>query len=140
MSLEQPNKEQTVLLQAMILYNDAKITDVIDGGGYTQGSDDVIIKVNRMAWGLFESTLLKAYKSSELLKSYFPEHQTNFKECSKCNGVGQIPFNEEEREKWRSDWNMGLEEDDEMYVKAGELLAKFCSPCQGTGTVLKPQG
>jgi hypothetical protein len=37
------------------------------------------------------------------------------------------------------DWNGDMKEDDYFYCQPGTKFTNFCSPCQGTGIVLKPQ-
>lgn len=135
-----PNKDETALIQARHMYNEAVVEKIIDGGGYTQGSDDLIIRVNRMSWGLFESTILKAYKENQYLRDHNPELVENDEKCVECKGVGGFPYSGEENEKQIAEWNDGMDENDNFYVKAGSVISKFCSPCQGTGIVLKPSG
>lgn len=142
MTLRRPNKDEAALLQARHLYNDAKIEKVIDGGGFTIGKDDVVIKVNRMAWGLFEATILKAFKQNEYLRQWSPDLVSEDKPCEKCNGVGGFPLTPgtKEYDDAYNDFYMfdgKLEEG--APPKEGWECSIFCSPCQGTGFVLKSQ-
>lgn len=134
------NKTDSAILQARHFYNDAKITKVINGGGFTVGSDTLIIEVNRMAWGLFEATILKAMKERQDLRERNPDLVEDDVECPECKGVGKFPYVGEEYDKALADWNEGKEPTDQFYCKPGSEIAKFCSPCQGSGIVLKEQG
>lgn len=134
------NRTDAAILQAKHFYDNAKITKVISGGGWTVGSDTLVIEANRMAWGLFESTILKAMRDREDLRERNPELVINEKICAECYGQGKFPYVGEAYDKALADWNEGKDPTDQFYCQPGEEIAKFCSPCQGTGLVLKEQG
>lgn len=135
-----PNKEGLALLQAKHFYDEIEISDVEDGGGFTVGKDTITIKVNRLAWGYFEQTLLKALKDREDLREWSP-NLFNMKKHEACNGLGKFPY------------ATGTKEYDDIYYEHAEMdkefgdpvppygveIAKFCSECQGTGYELKTQ-
>lgn len=125
------------LLQARHAYNDAKIVAMSDPTGYTKGSQDITVKMNRMAWGLFEQSILNALKEREDLRLRNPDLVQHETTCVDCQGVGNFPCIGEEYDKQIADWNEGLDPSDEYYVKPGSPLSRFCSPCQGTGLTLK---
>jgi hypothetical protein len=102
------SKSDSALLQARHAYNDAKIVKVVDGGGFTVGSDTVTIEMNRMSWGLFESTILKAFKDRQDLRDRNPELVEQDVECPKCKGAGNFPFTDEENYDKLLDWNKKL--------------------------------
>lgn len=137
--MKKPDNTEIALLQARHLYNDTKIIKVVRGGGFTVGKDTLIIEVNRMAWGLFEQSVLRAMKERNDLRTWSPELVKDDQECAECKGVGKFPYSGEEREKAVANWNNGLDPNDSMYIKSDEEISKFCSPCQGTGLVLKVQ-
>jgi hypothetical protein len=140
--MQRPNKSDTALMQALHAYNDAKIVKVIDGGGFTVGKDTVVIEMNRMAFGLFEQSILNAFKERQDLRDRNPEWVADQKECPECKGVGGFPYIEgtPEFNQAYDDfylWEGKIEEG--APPKEGWKCSKFCSPCQGTGIVLKPQ-
>lgn len=138
----QLTKEEKLLLQARHLLNEITVEKVIDGGGFTTGSDDLILKVNRMAFGLFEATLLKAMKDNDFLRNRNPDLFVNEVTCPLCSGKGKFPYapGTPEYEKVYQDFYCDLDGKQEADAPdRGTPIAKFCSPCQGTGIVLKKQ-
>lgn len=137
--MSKPNKDDLALLQARHLYNDAEIEKVIDGHGFTIGKDTLVIKVNRLCWGYFEQSILNALKDKKEARDWSPELFADDKECPECKGVGKFPYVGKEYDDALKEHNDGLEETDYFYCKPGSEIARFCSPCQGTGIVLKTQ-
>lgn len=125
------------MLQARHVYNDAKIVKYTEPTGFTVGSQDVTITMNAMAWGIFESTLLKAFKDREDLRTRNPELVAEEKTCAHCNGAGDFPYSQEENAKMIAENNKGLDIDDPFYCSPDGKWSKHCSPCQGTGITLK---
>lgn len=134
-----PNRSDAALQQAYGLYEDVKIKEVIHGGGYTIGKDTLVIEVNRLAWGYFEQAILNAMKERQDLVYNGPFPAPD-KVCEHCLGVGKFPLVGQEYEDTLKEHNDGLEESDMFYCKPGSEIARFCSPCQGTGIKLKEQG
>lgn len=137
--MNKPDRTGQAILSARHFYNDAKVMKIIDGGGFTMGSDTLVIEVNRLAWGYFEQAILRVMKERQDLRDWSPELVIEDKECAECKGVGKFPLLGEEYDKALLEWNEGKTPDDDFYCKPGSELAKFCSPCQGTGITLKKQ-
>jgi hypothetical protein len=136
-----PNRTDAAILQARHAYNDATILKVIDGGGYTVGSDDIVIKMNRYAWGLFETTILKAMKERQDLRERNPELVSMDKPCPSCGGEGchtHFEGSQKHEELYRLFYVTGGKVDDDAPPKSEPIL-QHCTPCQGTGSVLKKQ-
>ncbi len=135
------NDSDVALLQARHAYNDAKVVKVVDGGGFTVGKDTVTIEMNRMAFGLFEQSILNAFTDRPDLRERNPELVAAEKPCEACKGVGNFPITDPEKLKENYDdfymWEDKLDEDAPPFE--GWSCATFCSPCQGTGIVLKSQ-
>lgn len=135
------NETDIAILQAKHLYDDAKILAVVRGGGVTIGKDTLTIQVNRMAWGLFEQSILRAMKDRQDLRDRNPELVINEKQCELCAGNGRfdlVPGTKEYDEAYDIFYKYDgqLEDGAAAY---GSHLHRFCSPCQGTGLVLKAQ-
>jgi hypothetical protein len=138
---KRPDKVGICLLQTKHMYDESKIVKVIYGGGFTVGKDTLVIEVNRMAWGMFEQQLLKVLKNRQDLRDWAPKWFGDEKPCEKCKGVGGFPYTPgtEEYDEAYDDFykfNGKLEENAPAY---GVGISRFCSPCQGTGLVLKSQ-
>lgn len=131
------SESDAALLQARHAYNDAKIIEITEPTGFTMGSQDVIIKMNRMAFGLFEQTILKAFKERQDLRDRNPDLVEMDKECEACKGAGKFPFEGEELKKQIADWNEGMDPSDYFYLQPDAQIATPCRPCQNTGIVLK---
>jgi len=135
------NKSDLALLQTRHFYNKAKIVKNSYGGGFTAGSNTLTIEVNSNAWGVFEQSILKAFKERQDLIDFYPDLVEKDKDCPKCNGVGGFPVPQGTVEfdkmyqSFYEDCDGKLEED--APPKNECEFIKFCSPCQGTGIVLK---
>lgn len=134
------SNEDKALLQARHLYNEMHIEEVTHGGGFTIGKDTLTIKVNRLAWGYFEQSILRAFKNREDLQQRNQHLFYDDVECAECKGVGKFPFVGEEYDKALKEWNEDMKEGDYFYCKPGTPLGRPCSPCQSTGIQLKKQG
>jgi len=136
------SKSDSALLQARHALNDCKIVKVIDGHGYMMDKDTVVIEMNRMAFGLFEQCLLNAFKERQDLRDSNPELVSGEVQCAECKGVGGFPYLPGTKEFDEAYDNFYLWEgkyEEDAPPKEGWKCSKYCSPCQGTGIVLKPQ-
>lgn len=139
--IPRPDEVGSALLQARQLFNDCEdITDEIKKLGYDTGKSYVvnekyrIIKVHYYSWGLFWTTLLKAFKNQLNLKKWSPNLFKNDVTCCQCAGEGKIaiPSGTKEYDEAFADWECPTSD-------YGIPIFKFCSPCQGVGfTYVKP--
>lgn len=132
--MQKPDKVGIALLQALHMYNDMEITKVEHGGGFTIGKDTLTIRVNRMAFGLFEQSLLNIVKNREDLKEWSPE-LFGHRRCQECEGRGRFPLkpNTPEYDDAFADFN------DAGDLQYGVDISVMHRECQGTGIVLKKQ-
>src|SRR5689334_8820638 len=86
------SKNDSCLVQAKHFYNEVLIEEIIDGGGFTIGKDTLTLKVNRFAWGYFETTLLKALKDRPDLRKRNPDLFKDEVVCDLCEGAGGFPY------------------------------------------------
>lgn len=141
---KRPDQSGIALLQARHLYNDARIVAVEHGGGYTIGKDTLTIKVNRLAWGYFEQSILNVLKERQDLRDWAPELVQGDQPCpSGCGGKGYrevLPGTEEHETLYKFFYQRveGTEYEEDAPPK-DKPINLFCKNCQGTGLVLKPQ-
>lgn len=136
----QLSKEDVLHLQARSMYNNAVIKEVIDGGGYTTGKDNLVIEVNRMSWGLFEQSVLNAGRVRPDLRKRNPELYQGERDCENCQGAGKHLYERGHPEHSRLYDIFYRDVHGELEADAPPIdypITKFCSPCQGTGLKLK---
>lgn len=141
---ERPDETGSALLQARHLYNHledvtAEVTKLgMDGGvSYLQDTKYRFLKVHYYAWGLFWSSLLKAMKNRDDLKTWSPSMFAHDVECAKCKGLGKIPYvvGSPVYEEAYKDSKEHAERFGDPVLTYGTEIAAFCSPCQGVGFI-----
>jgi len=130
--------EEKALLQARHLYNLIKVEHIKCGHGFTIGKNILTLKVNHMAWGYFEQTILDAFKKNKKLRKRNPDLFVSEKVCKKCRGAGEL-FCKKDSPKYKKAYKEYKDSlfEDEKPKRFGITLRMFCSKCQGTGIVLK---